>query len=151
MAPFEALYGRRCRTPLHWSEPGERWFFGVDLVKETEDKVIQIQNNLKIAQSRQKSYADRRRRPLKFTKDDHVYLKVSPVKGANRFGVKGKLAPRYIGPFPIIDRCGQVAYRLKLPERLSGVHNVFNVSQLKSVFEYRTMFKILKIWNLNQI
>jgi len=131
MAPFEALYGRRCRTPLHWSQPGERWFFGVDLVKETEDKVRQIQNNLKIAQPQQKSNADRRRRPLRSTKGDHVYLKVSPMKGVNRFVVKGKLAPRYIGPFPIIDRCGQVAYRLKLPERLSGVHNVFHVSQLK--------------------
>jgi len=116
MALFEALYGRRCRTPLHWSEPGERWFFGVDLVKENEDKVRQIQNNLKVAQSRQKSYADRRRGSLRFTKGDHVYLKVSPMKGVNRFRVKGKLAPHYIGPFPIIDRCGQVAYRLKLPE-----------------------------------
>ena len=116
MAPFEALYGHRCRTPLHWSECGERWFFGVDLVKETENKVRQIQNNLKIAQSRQKSNADKRHRPLRFTKGDHVYLKVSPMKGVNRFSVKGKLAPRYIGPFPIIDRCGQVAYRLKLPE-----------------------------------
>jgi len=131
MAPFEALYGRRCRTPLHWSELGERWFFGVDLVKETEDKVRQIQNNLRVAQSRQKSYADRRRRPLRFAKGDHVYLKVSPLKGVNRFGVKGESAPRYIGPFPIIHRCGQVAYRLKLPERSSRVHNVFHVSQLK--------------------
>jgi len=131
MAPFEALYGRQCRTPLHWSEPDERWFFGVDLVKETEDKVKQIQNNLRVAQSRQKSYADRRRRPLRFAKGDHVYLKVSPMKGVNRFGVKGKLAPRYIGPFPTIDRCGQVAYLLKLLEQLSGVHNVFHVSQLK--------------------
>ena len=68
MAPFEALYGRRCQTPLHWSEPGERWFFEVDLVKKTENKVRQIQNNLKVAQSRQKSYADRRRRPLRFAK-----------------------------------------------------------------------------------
>jgi len=100
-------------------------------MKETEDKVRQIQNNLKIAQSRQKSYANRRRRPLRFAKGDHVYLKVSPMKGLNCFGVKGKLAPCYIGPFRIIDRCGQVAYRLKLPERLSGVHNVFHVSQLK--------------------
>ena len=101
MAPFEALYGRRCRTSLNWSEPGERWFFGVDLVKETEEKVRQIQNNLKIAQSRQKSYADKRHRPLVFNKVDYVYLKVSPMKGVNRFGVKGKLAPRYIGPFQI--------------------------------------------------
>jgi len=97
-------------------------------VKETEDKVRQIQNNLRVAQSRQKSYADRRRRPLRFTKGDHVYLKVSPMKGVNCFRVKDKLAPRYIGPFPIIDRCGQVAYRLKLTERLSGLHNVFHVS-----------------------
>jgi len=90
MAPFEALYGLRCRTPLHWCESSERWFFGVDLVKETEDKVKQIQNNLKVAQSRQKSYADRRRWPLRFIMGDHVYLKVSPMKGVNRFGVKGK-------------------------------------------------------------
>ena len=136
MAPFEALYGCRCQTPLHWTELGKRWFFGVDLVKEAEDKVTQIQNNLRVAQSRQKSYADRRSRPLRFTKGDHVYLKVSPMKGVNRFGVKGKLAPRYIGPFLIIDQCGQVAYRLKLPERLSWLHNVS---------------KILKMWNLNRI
>ena len=85
---------------------------------------------MKVAQSRQKSYADRRRRPLRFTKGDHVYLKISPMKGVNHFGFKGKLSPRYIGPFPIIDRCGQVAYRLKLPKQLSEVHNVFHVSQL---------------------
>jgi hypothetical protein len=101
------------------------------LVKETKDKVRKIQNNLRVAQSRQKSYADRRHRPLRFAKGDHVYLKVSPMKGVNHFGVKGKLTPRYNGPFPIIDRCGQVAYHLKLPEQLSGVHNVFHVSQLK--------------------
>jgi exosome complex RNA-binding protein Rrp4 len=80
MAPFEALYGHRCRTPLNWSEPGERWFFGVDIVKETEAKVRQIQNNLKVARSQQKSYADKRRRPLVFEVGDYVYLKVSPIK-----------------------------------------------------------------------
>ena len=131
MAPFEALYGRRCRTSLSWSEPRERRFFGVDLVKETEDKVRQIQSNLKIAQSRQKSYADRRRRPLVFSKGDFVYLKVSPMKGVTRFGVKGKLAPRYIGPYQILERYGKVAYRLQLPEHLAAVHDVFHVSQLK--------------------
>ena len=131
MAPFEALYGRRCRTSLSWSEPGERRFFGVDLVKETEDKVRQIQSNLKIAQSRQKSYADRRRRPLVFNKGDFVYLKVSPMKGVTRFGVKGKLAPRYIGPYQILERYGKVAYRLKFPEHLAAVHDVFHISQLK--------------------
>ena len=131
MAPFEAVYGRRCRTPLNWSEPGERTFFGVDQVKEMEYKVKQIQDNLKIAQSRQKSYADKRRRPLTFKIGDYVYLKVSPTKGISRFGIKGKLAPRYVGPFQISGRCGKVAYKLALSDRLSAVHNVFHVSQLK--------------------
>jgi hypothetical protein len=85
IAQFEALYGRKCRTPLNWSEPREQWFFGVDLVKETEEKFRQIQNNMKVAQSRYKSYADKRRRPLVFAKGDYVYLKVSPMKGVNRF------------------------------------------------------------------
>jgi hypothetical protein len=86
---------------------------------------------LKKAQARQKSYADKRRKPLYFQVEDYVYLKVSPMKGVSRFGVKGKLAPRYIGPFPILERYGPVAYRLQLPETLSTVHNVFHVSQLK--------------------
>jgi hypothetical protein len=135
MAPFEAPYGRRCRTPLNWSEPGERWFYGVDLVKKTEENVRQIQKSLKVAQSRQKSYANKRRRPLMFKVGDYVYLKVSPTKGVNRFGVKDKLAPRYIGPFQIIQKCAKVAYRLKLPEQLSVVHNVFHVSQLKKCLQ----------------
>jgi hypothetical protein len=105
MAPFEALYGRRCQTPLNWSEPGERYFFRPNMVKETEEKVQWIIHNLKEAQARQKSYADKRRRPLFFQVKDHVYLKVSPMKGVNRFGVKGKLAPRYIGLFPILEQC----------------------------------------------
>jgi hypothetical protein len=116
---------------LNWSEPGERWFFRPDLVKETEEKVQRIRYNLREAQARQKNYADKQRRPLIFQVRDHVYLKVSPMKGVSRFGVKGKLAPRYIGPFPVLERCGQVAYRLRLPESLSIVHNVFHVSQLK--------------------
>src|SRR6185312_12492151 len=110
MAPFEALYGRRCRTPLNWSESGERTIFGPDMVQEAEERVRLIQENLKIAQSRQKSYADRRRRPL-----------VSPWKGVQRFGEKGKLAPRYIGPYPIVERCGPVAYRLNLPAKYSAI------------------------------
>jgi hypothetical protein len=131
MAPFEALYGRRCRTPLNWSELGERWYFRPDLVKEIKEKVQQIRHNLKETQARQKNYADKRRQPLVFQVNDHVYLKVSPMKGVNRFGVKGKLAPRYIGPFLILERYGPVAYRLQLPETFSAVHNVFHVSQLK--------------------
>ncbi|WVZ71142.1 hypothetical protein U9M48_019762 [Paspalum notatum var. saurae] len=131
MAPFEALYGRRCRTPLNWSEPGECVTFGPDLVTQAEEQVKFIHDNLKRAQSRQKSYSDKRRRSLVFEKDDHVYLKVSPMKGVHRFGVKGKLAPRYIGPFKIIEQCGPVAYRLELPPHLAAVHDVFHVSQLK--------------------
>jgi hypothetical protein len=141
MAPFECLYGRRCRTPLNWSEPGEQWFFRHDLVKETKEKVQHIRHNLREAQARQKNYADKRRRPLFFQVGDHVYMKVSPMKGVSRFGVKEKLAPRYIGPFPILERCGQVVYRLRLPESLSAMHNVFHVSQLKKCLQIpdRTM------------
>ncbi|WVZ81406.1 hypothetical protein U9M48_028786 [Paspalum notatum var. saurae] len=126
MAPFEALYGRRCRTPLNWSEPGERVTFGPDLVTQAEEQVKFIQSNLKSAQSRQKSYSDRRRRPLVFEKGDHVYLRVSPMKGVHRFGVKGQLAPRYVGPFKITEQCGPVAYRLELPPHLAAVHDVFH-------------------------
>jgi hypothetical protein len=100
------------------------------MVKEIEEKVQRIIHNLKEAQARQKSYAHKRRIPLYFLVGDYVYLKVSPMKGVSRFGVKGKLAPRYIGTFPVLEQCGPVAYRLQLPETLSAVHNVFHVSQL---------------------
>jgi hypothetical protein len=148
MAPFEALYGRRCRTPLNWSKPRERWFFRSDLVKETEEKVQRIRHNLREAQARQKNYADKRRRPLIFQVGDHVYLKVSPMKGVSRFRVKGKLAPRYIGMFPILERRGQVAYRLRLLESLSIIHNVFHVSQLKKCLRIpdQTMDISMLIW-----
>jgi hypothetical protein len=112
MAPFEALYVRRCRTPLNWCELGERYFFRPDMVKETEEKVHRIIHNLKEAQARQKSYADKRRKPLYFQVEDYVYLKVSPMMGVSRFGVKGKLAPWYIGPFLVLEQCGPVSYRL---------------------------------------
>jgi hypothetical protein len=131
MSPFEALYGRRCQTPLSWSETGERKIFGPDLVVEAEDKVRIIQANLKTAQSRQKSYADQRRKPLQFQVGDFVYLRVSPIKGVQRFGIKGKLAPRYIGPFEILQVCGQVAYKLRLPSQMAAIHDVFHISQLK--------------------
>jgi len=131
MTPFEALYGRRCRTPLNWSEAGERTIFGPDMVQEAEEQVRLIQANLKIAQFRQKSYADKRSSPLAFKVGDHVYLKVSPWKGVQRFGIKGKLAPRYIGSYPIVERYGPVAYPLDLPANLSVIHNIFHVSQLK--------------------
>ena len=110
MSPFKALYGRACWTPLNWSESGERPFYGPDLVVEAEEQVRLIRDSLKTAQSRQKSYGDHHRRELSFEVDDYVYLKVSPMKGTHRFQVKGKLAPRYIGPFRIIAKRGAVAY-----------------------------------------
>jgi hypothetical protein len=131
MAPFEALYGRRCRTPLNWSQAGEREIFGPDLVLEAEEKVRVITKNLEAAQARKKSYHDKRRKPLQFEVGDHVYLKVSPTKGVQRFEIKGKLAPRYIGPYKIKEACGPVAYQMELPPHMSAVHNVFHVSQLR--------------------
>jgi hypothetical protein len=131
MAPFDALYGRRCRTPLNWSGTGERTVFGPNLVKEAEAKVQVIRENLKMAQMRQKSYHDKGTAPRHFEVGDYVYLKVSSTKGVQRFGVKGKLAPRYIGPCEVIEVCGPVAYHIQVPERFSAVHNVFHVTQLK--------------------
>jgi hypothetical protein len=131
MAPFEALYGRRCRTPLNWIEPSERMIFGPDLVTEAEEIVHHIQSNLKAAKAQQESYANKRCQPLEFKAGDRVYLRVSPTQGVKRFVIKGKLAPCYISPFPILAKLGNVAYRLELPTSLVGVHNVFQVSQLK--------------------
>jgi transposase InsO family protein len=136
MAPFEVLYGRRCRTPLSWSETGERKIFGPDLVVEAEDKVKIIQANLKTAQSRQKSYADRRRKPLQFQVGDFVYLRVSPTKGVQRFGIKGKLAPRYVRPFKILE-----IYAQWLTEFVSHLNwlpfTMFSISlNLRSVSKY---------------
>jgi hypothetical protein len=116
---------------LSWSQTGERKIFGPDLVNEAEEKVRIIQTNLKAAQSRQKSYADIRRRPLQFQVGDFVYLRVSPTRGVQRFGIKGKLAPRYIGPFEILEIYGSVAYRLQLRSQLAAIHNIFHVSQLR--------------------
>jgi hypothetical protein len=131
MTPFETLYGRQCRTPLNWIEPEEKAIFGPNIVVEVEATVHRIQENLKVAKLRQESYANRRRRPLQFEAGDHVYLKVSPMKGVKRFGVTGKLSPRYNGPFQILEKCGKVAYKLELPPSLAGVHDIFHVSPLK--------------------
>jgi hypothetical protein len=131
MSPFKALYGRPCRTPLSWPESEERVIFGPDIVTEAEEKVKQIHTNILTVQSRQKSYADKRRHPLEFEVGDHVYLRVSLMKGVHRFDIKGKLSPRYIGPYHIIDKYGSLSYQVELPSKLSGVHNVFHVSQLK--------------------
>jgi hypothetical protein len=105
--------------------------FGPDLVIEAEGIVHHIQSNLKAVKARQESYANKRRRPPEFEAGDSVYIRVSPTRGVKRFGIKGKLAPRYIGPFLVLARLGNVAYRLELPLALAGVHNVFHVFQLK--------------------
>jgi hypothetical protein len=131
MAPFEALYGRRCRTPLNWSQAGERTLFGPKLVQEAEEKVSVIRENLRAAQMRQKSYHDKAKAPREFEVGNYVYLKVSPTKGVQRFRVRGKLAPRYIGPYEVTEKFGTVAYRIQLPDQLSAVHDVFHASQLK--------------------
>ena len=131
MSPFEALYGRKCKTPLMWSEVGERPFFGPESIEEAVENVAKVRENLKTAQSRQKSYADKRWRELTFEVGDHIYLKVSPLRRTRRFHVKGKLAPRYVGPYTIIQRFGDLAYKLQLLEELAGVHPVFHVSQLR--------------------
>jgi hypothetical protein len=138
MAPFEALYGPRCRTPLSLSQTRERKIFGPDLVTEAEEKVRVILENLRVAQSRQKSYFDKRRKPLQFEFGDHVYLRVSPTKGVQRFGVRGKLAPRYAGPYEITKICGPMAYRVRLPPLLVAIHDIFNVSQLKKCIRVLT-------------
>ncbi|GKD91772.1 reverse transcriptase domain-containing protein, partial [Tanacetum coccineum] len=129
--PFEALYGRKCRSPILWVEIGESWLIGPELVQDTTDKVVLTKERLKAARDRQKSYADNRRKPLEFEVGDQVLLKVLPWKGVVRFGTKGKLAPRYVGPFEILERIGPVAYRLRLPQELSSVHDTFHVSNLK--------------------
>jgi hypothetical protein len=131
MAPFEMLYGLRCRTLLFWNEMGERKVFRPDILEEAEKQVRMVKENLRVAQSRQKSYADQRRRELSFDVGDFIYLKVSPMRGLRHFKVQGKLAPRIIGPFKILEKRCEVAYQLELPPQLSDVHDVFHVSQLK--------------------
>ena len=131
MAPYEALYGRKCRSPIHWHETGERRVLGPELVQKTEEAIQKIRQRMITAQSRQKSYADTRRRKLEFEVGDKVFLKVAPMKGIMRFGKKGKLSLRFVGPYDVVERVGDVAYRLALPPSLSNVHDVFHVSMLR--------------------
>ncbi|GKD22234.1 hypothetical protein Tco_1223937, partial [Tanacetum coccineum] len=138
-APFKALYGRKCRSPIMCVVVGEGQLIGPELVQETTEKILQIKDRLKATRDRQKSYADKRRKPLEFSVGDYVLLKVSPWKGVVRFGKKGKLAPRLVGPFEIIEKVGPVAYRLDFPEELDGVHDTFHVSNLKKCLDDPTL------------
>ncbi|GJR54942.1 hypothetical protein Tco_1405463 [Tanacetum coccineum] len=130
-APFESLYGRKCRSPVLSTEIGESSLTGLELVQEMTDKVVLVKEKPKAARDHQKSYVDHRRKPLEFEVGDRVLLKVTPWKGVVHFGKKGKLAPRYVGPFEILKTIGLVAYRLRLPEELNSVHDTFHVSNLK--------------------
>jgi hypothetical protein len=125
MALFEMLYGSRCRTPLFWNETRERKIFRPDIMQEAEKQFCMVRENLRVAQSRQKSYVDHRRRELSFEVGDLVYLKVSPMRGLRRFKVRGKLAPRFIGSFKILKKRGEVAYQFELPLQLSDCMTCF--------------------------
>ncbi|GJV51878.1 putative reverse transcriptase domain-containing protein [Tanacetum coccineum] len=133
-APFEALYGRKCRSPVCWAEVGEVQLTGPEIVQETTVKIVQIKQRMQAAHDRQKSYADLKRKPMEFQVGDKVMLKVSPWKGVVRFGKRGKLNPRYVGPFKVLEKVGSVAYKLELPQELSRVHNTFHVSNLKKCY-----------------
>ncbi|GJR88785.1 putative reverse transcriptase domain-containing protein [Tanacetum coccineum] len=133
-APYEALYGRKCRSPVCWAEVGEAQLTGPELIQETTEKIVLIKQRMQAAQDRQKSYADRKRKPMEFEVGDRVMLKVSPWKGVVRFGKRGKLNPRYVGPFKVLAKVRKVAYRLELPQELSRVHHTFHVSNLKKFY-----------------
>ncbi|GKB81865.1 putative reverse transcriptase domain-containing protein [Tanacetum coccineum] len=133
-APFEALYGRKCRSPVCWAEVGQVQLTGPELVQESTERIIQIKQRIQTARDRQKSYADLKRKPMEFQVGDKVMLKVSPWKGVVRFGKRGKLNPRYVGPFKVLKKVGAVAYKLELPQELSRVHNTFHVSNLKKCY-----------------
>ena len=131
MALYEALYGSPCRSPICWTEVGESSITGLDLIRDTSEKVSLIRKRHLTSQSRKKSYADKRRRPLEFEVGDHVFLKVMPKRGVVRFGKRGNLSSRFIGPFEILERVDTIAYRLALPPSMSGVYEVFHVSMLR--------------------
>ena len=131
MASYEGLYGRRCRTPMCWTDLHEHKIIGPNLVKDIEEKVRIIQQRLKAASDRQMSYANLKRNDIEYEVGDKVFLKVSPWKKILRFRRKGKLSPIFIGPYEILERVGLVAYRLALPMELTKLHDVFHVSMLR--------------------
>ncbi|GKE66481.1 putative reverse transcriptase domain-containing protein, partial [Tanacetum coccineum] len=133
-APFEALYGQKCHSPVCWAEVGQVQLTGPKLVQETTEKIIQIKQRMQVARDRQKSYADLKRKPMEFQVRDKVMLKVSPWKGVVRFGKREKLNRRYVEPFKVLKKVGSSAYKIELPQELSRVHNTFHVSNLKKCY-----------------
>ncbi|GJT69771.1 putative reverse transcriptase domain-containing protein [Tanacetum coccineum] len=148
-APFEALYGRKCRSPVCWAEVGYVQLTGPEIIHETIEKIVQIRQRLQAARDRQRSYANVRRKPLEFQVRDRVMLKVPPHKGVIRFGKRGKLNPRYIGPFKILERIGLLTYKLELPEELINVHSTFHVSNLEKCLSDESLVIPMKELRLN--
>ncbi|GKA94170.1 putative reverse transcriptase domain-containing protein [Tanacetum coccineum] len=134
VASFEALYSRKCRSPIYWAEVGDTQLTGPEIIHETTEKIIQIKKRIQAARDRHKSFTDRNRKPMEFQVGDMFMLKVSPWKGVIRLGKHGKLNPRYIGPFKVLAKVGMVAYRLELLDKLSRVHSTFHVSNLKKCY-----------------
>ncbi|XP_028114315.1 uncharacterized protein LOC114312295 [Camellia sinensis] len=131
MAPYEALYCRKCRSLICWAEVGDRPLLGSKLVQEMTKNVKLIQQRLKTAQSRQKSYVDVQRRDREYEVGDHVFIKVTLMEGQTRFRVKGKLALRYIGPYEILEKINSVTYRVVWPPIVEQMHNAFHISMLQ--------------------
>ncbi|GJW27517.1 putative reverse transcriptase domain-containing protein [Tanacetum coccineum] len=143
-APFEALYGRKCQSPVCWAEVGDSQLTGPAIIHETTEKIVQIKSRIQASRDRQKSYANIRRKLMVFQVGDWVMLKVSPWKGVVRFSKRGKLNPRYVGPFKVIERVGMVTYKLELPQQLSRVHNTFHVSNLKKCLSDESLVILLE-------
>ncbi|GKF18536.1 hypothetical protein Tco_0063454, partial [Tanacetum coccineum] len=133
-APFEALYGRKCRSPVCWAEVGQVQLTSLEIVQETTEKIIQIKQRMQVARDRQKSYVDLKRKSMDFQVRDKVMLKVSPWKGVVHFGKQGKLNPMYVGAFKVLEKVGSIAYKLELPKELSRVYNTFHISNLKKCY-----------------
>ena len=131
MAPYEALYGRKCKTLVCWTDLNEYKVIGPDIVKDTKEKVRVIEQRLKVASDRHKSFADLKRKDIEYKVGDKVSLKVSPWRKILQFGKKGKLSPRFIGPYEILEKIRPLAYRLALSQELAKLHDVFHVSMLR--------------------
>ena len=131
MALYEALYGQKCQSPLCWYESGEQSLLGSKLVRKTIEQIKKICSKILVAQSHQKSYTNIRRKPLEFQEGDHVFLKITPTTKVGRAIKVRKLSPHFMGPFQILNRIEPIAYQVALPPRLSNLHDVFHVSQLR--------------------